>query len=97
MQAQGMKISNLWREMNITSELVRDIQSNRKWSEINDVTQRTIWLQNECGTLVADSRHIARQSLEQVRQKLLCVAYHNVHLVFNLLHPLMTKLTRTIK
>ena len=77
-QAQGMKISNLWREMNITSDLVRYIQSNRKWSEINDVMQRAIWLQNECETLVADSRQIARQSLEQVRQQLLCVAYHNV-------------------
>ena len=71
MQAQGMKISDLRREMMSMTEHVRQIESNRKWSEINYVMQRAIRLQNECETLVADSRQIARQSLEQVRQKLI--------------------------
>ena len=70
MQGQGMKISDLRREMMSTSEHMLLLESNRKWADINDVMQRVFWLQNECSTLVAHSEHIARQTMEQVIQKL---------------------------
>ena len=66
MQAQGMVISDLQRVLMGMTDDLNLIQSNKKWSEIRDLMQRAVWLQNQCGMMIPIGEKIARQILEQV-------------------------------